>query len=444
MAEAFLQIELDEESLQYMVVNTHKGLFRYKRLPFGVSSASAIFQRAMDTILQGLLGVVYYQDDVLVTGSNTEEHIENLEHVFDRMKTFGLRLRLAKCKFLQETVEYLGHVISSQGIHTSPKKVEVIKMASTPRNITELRSFLGIVNYYGKFIAGLANICAPLNELLRKATIWRWTKECEDSFNKLKQELSSAGVLCHYDPSEQISLACDASAQGLGAVLYHHFKDGSERPISFASRTLSKAEQNYSQIEKEALSIIFGLKKFHQYLFGRKFILITDHQPLVEIFGPKTGISSVIAGRLQRWAIYLAGYQYDIVYKSTLQHGNADGLSRYPSAGLKQPEAEDENMDDERILAFQEPQLAGYPLSVEDVERGTMSDALLREVLEFTRNGWKDKETKRDDQLRPYFSQRDELSIEGNCLMWGIRVIIPPPNERICPEGVASESSGNS
>ena len=114
------------------------------------------------------------------------------------MKAFGLRLRLAKCK----TVEYLGHVISSQGIHTSPKKVEVIKMASTARNITELQSFLGIVNYYGKFIAGLANICAPLNELLRKAaTIWRWTKECKDSFNKLKQELSSAGLLCHYNPS---------------------------------------------------------------------------------------------------------------------------------------------------------------------------------------------------------------------------------------------------
>ena len=113
MAEAFLQIELDEESLQYMVVNTHKGLFRYKRLPFGVSLTSAIFQRAMDTILQGLSGVVYYQDDVLVTGLNMEEHIKNLEHVFDRMKAFGLRLRLAKCKFLQETVEYLGHVISS-------------------------------------------------------------------------------------------------------------------------------------------------------------------------------------------------------------------------------------------------------------------------------------------------------------------------------------------
>ena len=150
----------------------------------------------------------------------------------------------------------------------------------------------------------------------------------------------------------------------------------------------------------EALSIIFGLKKFHQYLFGRKFILITNHQPLVKIFGPKTGISSVIAGRLQRWAIYLAGYQHDIVYKSTLQHGNADGLSRYLSAGLKQPEAEDENMDDKHVLAFQEPQLAGYhPLSVEDVERGTMSDALLREVLEFTRNRRKDKETKRIETI---------------------------------------------
>ena len=237
-------------------------------------------------------------------------------------------------------------------------------------------------------------------------------------------------MLCHYDPSEQISLACNSSVQGLGAALSHHFKDGSERPISFASRTLSKAEQNYLLIEMEALSIIFGLKKFHQYPFGRKFILITDHQSLVKI---KTGISTVIAGRLQRWATYLTGYQYDIVYKSTLQHGNADGLSIYQPAGLKQPEAEDENMDDKHVLAFQEPQLAGYPLSVEDVERGTMSDALLREVLEFTRNRWKDKETKRDDQLRPYFSRRDELSIEGNCLMWGIQGCNTSLNERMCP-----------
>eukprot|EP00731_Ephydatia_muelleri_P000773 Em0001g773a len=421
LSEAFLQMELDEGSRKYLVVNTHRGLFRYKRLPFGVSSAPALFQRAMDTILQGLPGVVCYQDDILVTGKEIDEHLKNLERVFGRLKEFGLRLRLTKCKFLKESVEYLGHVISRNGICTSPKKIEVIQKAPIPLNVKELRSFLGIVNYYGKFIQSVADFCAPLNELLQKNTPWMWTVTCMVSFNQLKQALGSAEVLCHYNPSEEISLACDASAHGLGADLSHHFKDGSrsERPISYASRTLSKVERNYLQIEKEVLSIIFGLKKFHQYLYGRKFLLVTDHQPLVKIFGPKTGISSVVAGRLQRWALCLAGYQYDIVYKPTQKHGNADGLSRYPST---ESEAIDGEEGGDRILALYGPQLAACPLTVKDIERGTMSDALLRQV---TKDGW-NKTGRVDDQLRPYFNRREELSTEGNCLMWGIKAVIPP------------------
>eukprot|EP00731_Ephydatia_muelleri_P019227 Em0012g52a len=270
-------------------------------------------------------------------------------------------------------------------------KEDRIQKAPIPLNVTELRSFLGIVNYYGKVIQSVADLCAPLNELLQKNTPWMWTATCMESFNQLKQALGSA-------------------------------EDGSERPISYASRTLSKAERNYSQIEKEALSIIFGLKKFHQYLYGRKFLLVTDHQPLVKIFGPKTGISSVVAGRLQRWALCLAGYQYDIVYKPTQKHGNADGLSRYPST---ESEAIDGEEGGDRILALYGPQLAACPLTVKDIERGTMSDALLRQVLKFTKDGW-NKTGRVDDQLRPYFNRREELSTEGNCLMWGIKAVIPP------------------
>eukprot|EP00731_Ephydatia_muelleri_P012858 Em0007g168a len=409
----------------------------YKRLPFGVGSAPALFQRAMDTILQGLPGVVCYQDDTLVTGKEIDEHLKNLERVFGRLKEFGLRLRLTKCKFLKESVEYLGHVISRNGICTSPKKIEVIQKAPIPLNVTELRSFLGIVNYYGKFIQSVADLCAPLNELLQKNAPWIWTATCMESFKQLKQALGSAEVLCHYNPSEEISLACDASAHGLGAVMSHHFKDGSERPISYASRTLSKAERNYSQIEKETLSIIFGLKKFHQYLYGRKFLLVTDHQPLVKIFGPKTGISSVVAGRLQRWALCLAGYQYDIVYKPTQKHGNADGLSRYPST---ESEAIDGEEGGDRILALYGPQLAACPLTVEDIERGTMSDALLRQVLKFTKDGW-NKTGRVDDQLRPYFNRREELSTEGNCLTWGNQSSDSPGDAATYLEGIASEPS---
>ena len=149
---------------------------------------------------------------------------------------------------------------------------------------------------------------------------------------------------------------------------------------------------------------------------------MTDHQPLVKIFGPKTGISSVVAGRLQRWALCLAGYQYDIVYKPTQKHGNADGLSRYPST---ESEAIDGEEGGDRILAMYGLQLAACPLTVKDIERGTISDALLRQLLKFTKDGW-NKTGRVDDQLRPYFNRREELSTEGNCLMWGIKAVIPP------------------
>ena len=220
----------------------------------------------------------------------------------------GFRTKRTKCFFLQDSVEYLGRVISKEGIQTSKKKVEAIQKVNPPTNQTELRSFLGMVNHYGKFIRCLADLSSPLNNLLRKDTPWSWSDECQRSFEKVKEALTSTDVLAHYNPDLPLGLACDASAVGIGAVIYHKYQDGTERPIAYASKTLSKAEQNYSQIEREAPSIIFGVKKFHQYLYGRKFSLLTDHKPLLTIFSPKKGIPTMAASRLQRWAIILSAY----------------------------------------------------------------------------------------------------------------------------------------
>ena len=188
-------------------------------------------------------------------------------------------------------------------------------------------------NYYGKFNPNLAALLQPLNSLLRHDQRWKWSPECHKAFQQAKQEVSSSRVLVHYDPSLPITRAGDASAYGIGAVISHRMPDGSEHPIAFASRTLSKSECNYAKLEKEALSLIFGVKKFHQYLYGRKFTLITDHKPLTTILGPKKGIPSLAAARLQRWAILLSAYNYDIEFKSTLDHANADRLSRLPLQG---------------------------------------------------------------------------------------------------------------
>ena len=168
-------------------------------------------------------------------------------------------------------MEYLGYIVDKEGLHTTPAKVEVIAKAPEPKNGHELRSFLGLVNYYGKFIRHLSTLIQPLNHLLCRDVPWKWGKDCQKAFDTLKKQLASSEVLVHYDPDLPLKLDCDVSAYGVGAVLSHVFLNGIERPIAYASRTLTQAEKSYAQLEKEALSLIYGEKKFHQFLYGRRF-----------------------------------------------------------------------------------------------------------------------------------------------------------------------------
>ena len=192
-----------------------------------------------------------------------------------------------------------------------------------------MHSFLGLVHYYGKFMPNLLTLLQPLNNLLKRKIKWKWSDECK-AFQEIKKLLASAPVLAHYNPELPIRLAGDTSAYGIGAVISHQFPDGTERPVAYASRTLTSTERNYSQLEKEALALVYGVQKFHQYLYGRQFVLVTDHKPLTTILGHKHGIPSLAAARLQRWALILSAYSYVIEFRPTRQHANADGLSRLP------------------------------------------------------------------------------------------------------------------
>ena len=256
LTNAYLQLALDEESQKLCTLNTHRGLYQYRRMPFGIASAPALFQKTMDSVLQGIKHVVCYIDDILVTGSNESEHLRNLEQVFDRLKEHGIRLRKDTCVFLSHSVDFLGHRIDAEGIHPLPSKVEAMVKAPAPRNITELKSFLGMVNYYAKFFPNVSTHLFPLYALLKKEHGWKWDKECQHAFVLIKKMLSSTQVLTPYDPKLPLRLAADASAYGLGAVLSHEWPDGSERPIAFASRTLASAERHYAQLEKVALALI--------------------------------------------------------------------------------------------------------------------------------------------------------------------------------------------
>ena len=290
LSHAYQQVLLDEDSRKYVTITTHKGLYRYTRLPFGIASAPAVFQRIMEQILQGIPNVVVYIDDLLITGRDEAVHLKVLRQVLERLREFGLRLKRSKCKLMQPSVEYLGYRIDSQGLHTMADKVAAIQEAPRPQNVKELRAFLGLVQYYGRFVPRLSMHAYPLNQLLRKGVRWSWGSPCETAFCDLKSLLASTEVLAHYDPALPVKLDCDASAVGLGAVLAHVFPDGTERPIAYASRTLSKPERNYSQIEKEGLALVWGVRKFHKYLYGRHFTLVTDHKPLLAILGSQRGL----------------------------------------------------------------------------------------------------------------------------------------------------------
>ena len=258
LSQAYLQVPVSEDSRKYLTITTHKGTFCFNRLPFGITSAPSIFQKIMDQVLQGLPNVHCFLDDILVTGRNDAHHLENLEAVLSRLEKFRLRVQKEKCEFFRDSLEYLGHIIDATGLHKSPDKMCAIVDAPLPTNTSQLRSFLGLINYYARFVPNLSTLLHPLNGLLHKDIKWEWSKECDEAFRKAKEQLSSKSVLTHYDPQLPVILACDASPYGVGAVISHRMPGGEERPIAFASRTLSKAEQNYAQIEREALGIIFG------------------------------------------------------------------------------------------------------------------------------------------------------------------------------------------
>jgi hypothetical protein len=423
LSQAYAQFELDDDSKKYAVINTHKGLFRYNRLIYGLASSPGIFQRKLEQLFADMPRVGVFLDDVIITGANDQEHLTTLTEVFKRLQKYGLKVKRSKCSFFADSVTYLGFVISKKGVHTCPDKLEAIEKVPVPRNTTELRSFLGLVMYYAKFIPNISSLLAPLYRLLRKDVRFCWDESCDQAFNLVKDKLVSSEVLAHYSPEWPLVLTTDASSVGVGAVISHLISEGAhdkdsegfrERPVAYASRSLNKAERGYSQIDKEALSIIFGIKKFHQYLYGRKFILRTDHKPLVTIFGNKVGIPIMAASRMQRWAVLLSGYNYDIEYVPSDKNA-ADALSRLPTG------AQAKERKEVTYVNFIQNFL---PITRKVVKESTFSDDELQKVVLYLQSGWP-KQGQEDGSLKPYSQRKTELYLDRGCVVWGYRLVIP-------------------
>lgn len=433
LSHAYAQLNLDEQSRKFLTINTHMGLYSYTKLPYGVKSSPKIFQAIMDKFLQGVPHCLCNQDDVLIATATVEENVEILAEVLKRLDAHNVKLKKSKCAFVQSEVVYLGLKVTADGLQPVKEKIEPILKAPQPQNVTQLRSFLGMVQFYSRFLPNLASVLAPLHKLLQKDQKWEWSRAQQEAYVKCKKLLTSDALLVHYDNAHELQLACDASNDGVGAVISHVMSNGDVKPVAFASRTLTKSERNYAQIEKEALGIIFGIKKFHQYLLGRHFTLLTDHKPLLHILGPKSSIPTMAASRMQRWAVLLSQYDYSIEYLTSKQNAVADALSRLPH--------EDSEDGTEGTIYVTQVVDNDFPVTAAEIAAETQKDSVLKQAYEQTLYGWSET-VPMNDELKPYYSRRVELSCDRGCLKWGHRVIIPKSLRQKLLGELHSEHSG--
>lgn len=346
LASGFHQIEVDPKDIPKTAFNVDHGKYEFVRMPFGLKNAPATFQRLMDSVLRKHLGIrcFVYMDDIIIFSTSLQSHLQDIAKVLQTLQEANLKVQCDKSEFLRKEVEFLGHVVTTEGVRPNPRKVEAVKTWPLPRTPKELKSFLGTVSYYRRFIPRFAHIAKPLTSKLRgNAKSFEITPDFEQAFIKLKEIMATDLLLAYPDFDSPFILTTDASNVAIGAVLAQSV-DGKERPIAYLSRTLSRAEENYSATAKELLGIYFAAKTFRPYLYGREFVIYTDHEPLT-----KELKLTDATGRVTRQRLYLEQFDFKIVYKKGKQNVVADGLSRISKPEINLQELQNEIFENDKI-----------------------------------------------------------------------------------------------
>ena len=323
----YWQVGVADEDQEKTAFCTTEGLFEFRVMPFGLCNAPATFQQLMDLVLAGLLWshCLVYVDDVIILGRDFAEHTANLRSVFQRLRDANLKLKPAKCSFLQSQVRYLGHIVSQDGVAPDPTKTDRVKMWPCPTNTQEVQRFLGFGNYYRKFIRDFATIAKPLYRLTEHRGIFTWTQDCQEAFDILRLKLVTAPMLAYPDYTKPFILDTDASDVGMGGVLSQVGDDGHERVVAFGSKLLTKAERSYCVTRRELLAVVTFTQHFRPYLLGRHFTVRTDHGSLKWLKNFEQP-----EGQLARWLEKLAEFDFEIIHRGGKKHCNADALSRLP------------------------------------------------------------------------------------------------------------------
>ena len=414
LMQAYHQLELSPSSRQITTFITHSGLYLYKRLNYGTNSAAELFQHALQQILHDISSLKNIADDILVLGATYQAHNQALDECLKRLEDQGLTLNFEKCSFLQPRLDFFGLTFSKEGVRPDPKKVAALANIATSKTTSEVRSLLGIANYSAQFIPDFATITEPLRQLTHKAAKFRWESEHEDTYQKILQARTSSPVINYFDTNKETELSVDASPVGVSAILAQRNSSSSTpNVIAYASRALTSTERRYSQTEKEALAIVWGIEHFHLYIYGAQFTLYTDHKALEVIFGNPV---SRPPARIERWLLRLQQYQFRVKYKQG-SHNPADFLSRHPTPRTKQHT----NIADTHVN-FIATTAVPPALPLSEVGEATSNDELLCLVREAIQTGqWS------NNQLNRFKLIKDELTIDydNNVLLRGTRIVIP-------------------
>ena len=432
----YWQIDVAEGDREKTAFATPDGLYQFRKLSFGLTNAPACFMRAMHLILKGLCwsDCLVYLDDIIVFGRTLQEHRERLSLVLSRLTEAGLKINPKKCKLLCEQVVVLGHVVSGEGISTDPEKIRVIKEWPVPADESQLKAFLGTAGYYRQFVPNYAHIASPLHRACQKGDRFTWTAECQEAFLHIKNKLTNAPILAFPKLDVPFILDSDASDGGLGAVL-SQVQYGRERVIAYAARALSKAERNYSTTRKELLALLWGTERFETFLYGRRFLVRTDHSALQWLRNFKNP-----RGQVARWVERLNDFDFEVEHRPGQLHGNADGLSRFPWE-----EDACEKIETDATL-IQSVNMG--PLSTESIQAAQNQDPVLSQVVKWLETGVRPARGDVEGggrKLLSYWSQWGRLFLRDGlvCRRWEHELTGQEIYHQIClPESIVSQVLG--
>ena len=412
MDKGYWQVLLDSSSRKYTCMALDIGRYQWKRLPMGTIVASDIFQKKLDSIYIGLPGVTGIADDMIVFGRSEAEHDRNFILFLETTRINGLRLNKEKLQFKREEVSFFGHTWNSTGISPDPKKINSILRMKFPEDKETMHSFLGLVNFLNRYSPDLTQFCTPLRKLILKDVPYRITEEHREAFSSIKKIFKKKIVLPYYSIHKNTILQVDASKKGFGACL---IQDGN--PVYYASRTLSSTEQNYQNLERECMAAVWGMEKFHYFLYGRHFILQTDQKPLVSIF--KKHMVDV-SPRIQRLAIRTWQYDFTPEWIPGKQNSISDALSRVSPLELQDSDKEG------GILAVNILQNSNFEnRELEELKHATSEDIELQALKNVISTGWPQKRSSLSSSLQNYWNYRDELTMENGILLKNYKILVP-------------------